>query len=82
MLKIVRGEITEPMNEAKLSKEAGGKQEKQEKSSAVGTGLVMGMCLGLVFGSAIGNTGAGLAMGISFGICFGAAIDARTREKA
>ena len=79
MLKIVRGEITEPMNEAKLSKEAGG---KQEKSSAVGTGLVMGMCLGLVFGSAIGNTGAGLAMGISFGICFGAAIDARTREKA
>ncbi|MCA9874983.1 MAG: hypothetical protein H6659_19920 [Ardenticatenaceae bacterium] len=42
----------------------------KSEQNIVGAGLAIGVGLGLVFGSAIGNVGAGLAIGIAAGIGF------------
>ena len=51
------------------------KNENNNKSeqNIVGAGLAIGVGLGLVFGSAIGNVGAGLVIGIAAGIGFATA---------
>jgi hypothetical protein len=45
----------------------------KSEQNIVGAGLAIGVGLGLVFGSVIGNVGAGLVIGIAAGIGFATA---------
>ncbi len=45
----------------------------KSEQNIVGAGLAIGVGLGLVFGSAIGNVGVGLVIGIAAGIGFATA---------
>jgi len=58
------------------------KNEDNNKSAQniVGAGLAIGVGLGLIFGSAIGNVGAGLVIGIAAGI--GIAIGQQRKKKS
>lgn len=42
----------------------------KSEQNIVGAGLAIGVGLGLIFGSVIGNVGAGLVIGIAAGISF------------
>jgi len=47
------------------------KDGKVSDDDTVGTGMVIGLGLGIVFGAALGNTGIGMVVGMLFGMAFG-----------
>ena len=55
--------------------------KKSDEAKEIGASLALGVSLGLIFGSAMGDPGAGLILGIGFGVGLGTYFQRRGSDR-